>query len=145
LVDRDTFERRLVRLEQLLRDLRRLATGRRTDFLLDPGLQAQAERWLQLAAESCLDLAHHLISDSGWPTPTTYRQAFQTLERHGVIDAALAGHMADWASLRNILVHLYLDVDYERIWEVLTGELSQLEDFTRCIVAFVEPENRVDR
>jgi uncharacterized protein YutE (UPF0331/DUF86 family) len=138
LVDRDTFERRLGRLEQLLSELRRLASGERAEFLLDTGLQAQAERWLQLAAESCLDLAHHLISDRGWPTPTTYREAFQILQRHGVIDALLAKHMADWASLRNILVHLYLDVDYERLWEVLTGELSQLEEFTRRIVLFVE-------
>jgi hypothetical protein len=49
LVDRDAFDRRLAKLEELLGDLRRIAPRRPEDrnaFLVDRGLQAQAERWL---------------------------------------------------------------------------------------------------
>ena len=56
MVDRDVFDRRLAKLEALLRDLARVERER---FLVDRSLQAQAERWLQLAAECTLDLAHH--------------------------------------------------------------------------------------
>jgi uncharacterized protein YutE (UPF0331/DUF86 family) len=73
LVDRDVFDRRLGKLEELLRDLRRLAAIDRTRFLSDHGLQAQAERWLQLAAECALDLAHHLIAERGWKAPASDR------------------------------------------------------------------------
>ena len=59
MVDRDVLDRRLAKLEALLRDLRELARVERERFLADRGLQAQAERWLQLAAECTLDLAHH--------------------------------------------------------------------------------------
>lgn len=48
--------------------------------------------------------------------------------------------MEGWASLRNILVHLYLDVDSERIWEVLTQELDQLEEYARAVVVVAEGE-----
>ena len=79
MVDREVFERRLSRLETLIRDLRGLA-GRPDDaFLSDRGLQAQAERWTHLAVECRFDLANPLIVDRGRPTPDTYRDAFRTL------------------------------------------------------------------
>jgi uncharacterized protein YutE (UPF0331/DUF86 family) len=132
LVDREVFERRLSRLESLVRDLRALA-GQPSDAVLsDRGLQAQAERWTHLAVECCLDLANHLIADRGWPTPDTYRDAFRTLHLEGVIDEDLATSMAGWAGLRNLLVHLYLDVDHALLFEILGRDLDQLEAFAKA-------------
>lgn len=133
MVDREVFERRLAKLEELLRDLRTLAVVDREPFLRDRGLRAQAERWLQLAAECALDLAHHLIADRGWKTPSTYREAFEILRAEGVIDAALAEQMQAWAGLRNVLTHLYLEVDHARLHEILRGELGQLERYAAAL------------
>lgn len=133
MVDRDVFEGRLARLEELLRHLRRLAQADRQAFLRDPGLQAQAERWLHLAAEGCLDLAHHLIADRGWRTPETYRDAFVVLREEGALSEELAGRMEDWAGLRNVLVHLYLDVDHALLWRILAEDLDDLEQFAAAI------------
>ena len=112
LVDREAFDLRLAKLEQPLRDLRSLAERDRSSFLADRGLQAQAERWLQLAAECALDLAHQMIADRGWKTPTTYREAFAILRAEGVLDGELAEQMQGWAGLRNVLTHLYLEVEH---------------------------------
>jgi len=87
LVDPEVFQRRLARLEAVLRDLRGLARVDRGAFLKDRALQAQAERWLYVAAECALDLAHHVIADRGWRTPETYRDAFRVLGDSGVLDA----------------------------------------------------------
>jgi len=133
LVDLDVFERRLARLEDLLKHLRSLAGIERRTFLADDGLKAQAERWLHLAAECCLDLANHLIADRGWKTPTTYREAFQVLVREGVLGGGLAGQMEGWAGLRNVLVHLYLEVDHEILFSILTGDLDQLAAFATAM------------
>lgn len=140
MVDRDTFERRLCKLEELLRDLRQLARIDRERFLEDRGLQAQAERWLQLAAECVVDLAFQLIADRGWSTPETKREAFETLERQGVISPELADDLAAWAGLRNVLVHLDLKIDHSQLYRTLTGELDQLEDFARALALRLEEE-----
>ena len=133
MVDRDVLDRRLAKLEALLRDLRTLGRVERERFLADRGLQAQAERWLQLAAECALDLAHHLIASRGWPVPSTYREAFQILEREGVLTDDLSLHMQRWAGLRNILTHVYLEIDHQRLYAVLTGELASLEHYAAAI------------
>ena len=133
MVDRETLDRRLGKLEELLRDLRRLAMVPRPEFLADRGLQAQAERWLHLAAECALDLANHLIADRGWRTPTTYKETFQILKEQSVLAERLAGAMEGWAGLRNLLVHFYLAVDQERIFEILVNDLGQIEEFAAAV------------
>jgi uncharacterized protein YutE (UPF0331/DUF86 family) len=131
LVDCEVFDRRLARLETLLRGLRKIANKERDAFLNDEMLQASAERWLQLAAECAIDLAHHLIADRGWKTPATYREAFQVLLQEGAISSEIAHQIEAWAGLRNVLVHLYLDVDQKRIHEILRNDLDQLENYAR--------------
>ena len=133
MVDRDAFDRRLAKLEELLRDLRRLASVSLDAFLADRGLQAQAERWLQLAGECCIDLANHLIADRGWRSPRTYREAFTVLRDERVLDAELAAAMERWAGLRNVLAHLYLEVDQRRIHAVLASDLDALEHFAAAV------------
>lgn len=143
LVDRDVFDRRLARLEELLRDLRRLAgSASRDEYLRDRGLQAAAERWLHLSVECALDLANHLIADRGWRTPTTNREAFGILREQGVIADDLADALAGWAGLRNVLVHLYLEVDQERLWEILTRELDQLESMAAAVAKATAGEGK---
>lgn len=135
MVDREVFDRRLARLEELLRRLRDLMQVDRDKFLHDAGIQAQAERWTQLAIECTLDLANHAIADRGWKTPETNREAFEILAREGALDDELAKIMAGWAGLRNILVHLYLEVDHSRLYEILQKDLDQLEAFAQQLMS----------
>ncbi len=133
MVDREALDLRLARLEELVRRLRRLGTTDRDTYLASVELQAQAERWLHLASECCIDLAHHLIAERAWRTPNTYREAFEVLASEGVLSADLAHAMVAWAGLRNVLVHLYLDVDHEAVFGFLTCDLDQLEQFAAAV------------
>lgn len=138
MVDRDTFDRRLGHLEQLLRDLRRLQRVDRQEFRRDRDIQAKAERWLQLAGETTIDLATQLIAERGWRSPSSYRDAYQVLTEEGVLTSELARKMEGWASLRNVLVHLYLEVDHDRLYDILHEELDQLESYARAITAALD-------
>ena len=140
MVDPEILDRRLARLEQTVGDLRALASTDESRFLADRGLQAQAERWIQVAVESCLDLAHHVIADRGWPTPSSYREAFDVLAHRGVLDPELASKLGGWAGLRNIVVHMYLDVDHARVLSILRNDLDELEAFAQAIAETTAPD-----
>lgn len=142
MVDRDVLFRRLAKLEDLLRRLRAIAQVEREVYLHDDDLQAKAERWLHLAAECCMDLAQHLIADRGWRTPASNREAFQILGREGVLSDELTAQMEGWAGFRNVLVHLYLEVDQEQVFVALTDELDQLGAFADAVIRCVEDEDR---
>jgi uncharacterized protein YutE (UPF0331/DUF86 family) len=139
LVDPEVFDRRLAKLEQVVVDLRSIASTDEAVFLADRGLQAQAERWVQVAVEACLDLSHHLIADRGWRTPTSYRDAFDVLAERDVIDAPLAGRLAGWAGLRNIVVHMYLEIDHARVLAILRDDLDDLVGFAVALGRVADP------
>ncbi len=138
MVDRNVFDLRLAKLEELLGQLRRLSREERTVFRLDADLQTLAERRVHLAVECSLDLANHLIADRGWPSAASNLEAFQVLGRQGVLDEDLASRMGSWAGLRNILVHLYLDVDYDKLYTILERDLDDFETFAQQLMRYVE-------
>ncbi|MCG8455217.1 MAG: DUF86 domain-containing protein [Holophagales bacterium] len=133
MVDRSVLESRLGKLEELLAKLRSLAELDRAAFLADDISKTLAERWLQLALECATDLGHHVIASEGWPSPSSYRETFRILAERGVLSAPLASQMERWAGLRNVLVHLYLEIDHRIVFEALTHELDHLEAFAAAI------------
>ncbi|MCB9154006.1 MAG: DUF86 domain-containing protein [Caldilineae bacterium] len=56
----------------------------------------------------------------------------------GVLPQELGRRLADMASFRNALVHMYVDVDPDRLFEYLHGDLDDFNTFARCIGQYLE-------
>jgi uncharacterized protein YutE (UPF0331/DUF86 family) len=132
-VDRDTLSSRLDALETYLAELRAFLTGSREEFVRERSLHHLAERYLHLACESVLDIAHHVIADRGYRQPGSYKDAFDVLLQEGVLDADLSRRLKNWMGLRNLLVHLYLEIDHGRTYDAIAEDLGDLEAFAALI------------
>jgi uncharacterized protein YutE (UPF0331/DUF86 family) len=136
-VDAEILRRRLDALLRYLSRLEPFGSVPRDQFVAEPDTHVLAERYLHLAIESALDVANHVIADSGFEAPETYRDAFAILARHGVIDDVLAGELQAWAGFRNVLVHAYLDIDHGIAWDAITQQLDELRRFGRVAAALL--------
>jgi uncharacterized protein YutE (UPF0331/DUF86 family) len=122
-------EAHLALLREMLDLLERYATT-----VTRPDLERDRETWLkvrgalEIAAQCCIDLALAIIAQRALAVPQTYREAFTTLARAGVIDGALAGDLESWAGLRNVLAHMYTALDLDRIHAAL-GATAPLRAF----------------
>ena len=128
MVDADRVLRRLERLEQLLLALEAARAEGREALDGDVRQELHVEHALQLAIQSCIDVGAHLVSELGLPTPDDYRQIFEALSKAQLIDAGLAERLAEAAGLRNLLVHEYVDIDLDKVWQAL-GNLEDLRAF----------------
>lgn len=91
---------------------------------------------VQTAAQISIDLANHVIAADGHRVPRDYGDAFQVLAEVGVLDGPLAGRMTALAGARNLIVHLYAEVDDERLARsVRDGGLEDLSAFAARIAA----------
>jgi uncharacterized protein YutE (UPF0331/DUF86 family) len=54
-----------------------------------------------------------------------------------VLDEALSKQMERWAGLRNVLVHLYLDVDHDILYDILQNDMGQVEAFVQTVLRSV--------
>lgn len=85
---------------------------------------------VQTAAQVCIDLANHVIASEGHRVPRDYGDAFRVLAEVGVLDEELAGRMVALAGARNLIVHLYAEVDDDRLAQaVREGGLDDLDRF----------------
>lgn len=138
MVDAEVVRRRLRRLDETVARLRSLGERDKDDFLDDPITQAAAERLLQVAIQMVLDIGAHVLGDRGVVDWEEYREIPQRMAREGVIPADLAARLAEAAGQRNVLVHLYLDVDPEVIYETLGRDLDVFGDFSRHVVELLD-------
>jgi len=128
LVDAERIGERLGRLEHLLERLETVRTAGRERYLRDEQLRAATERWLQLAIQACIDIGAQLVAELSVPPPADYAGVFRALGDAGHVPGDLAQRLAAAARQRNLLVHLYLDVDDAAVFAAL-GSLDDLRDF----------------
>ena len=125
-------EAQLDLLERLLARIDQYATSvSRQDLEADLDTWLKVSRALELAAQCCLDLAMEIVAKRGLGVPETYREAFTRLAQAGVITAEQAVLMQAWAGLRNILAHLYTELDLDRVYEALCEDKGVLREFGR--------------
>lgn len=127
MVDKQTVERRLFKLEQSLRKLKELSKVSWDEYKKDEGVQDRVERNLQIAAQSCIDIGSHVIADREYRPPYGYGDIFTVLMEEGLLPEALADTMKQIAGFRNILVHDYLEVDPKIVYD----SLKKIDDFNK--------------
>ncbi len=127
--------KRLSRLREYVRLLRILRTRPQEDFIQDPFVIGNVERYLQLAIQVVLDICNHIVADDRLGAVEEYRDAIRLLGQSGYLDPDLTERLIPMAGLRNILVHDYLDVDRGRIYSLLQNCLEDFEQFATQIGA----------
>ena len=75
-------------------------------------------------------MGNAIISVEGWRPPKSYRSIPQTLMEQGVLSGDEAAKAEELAGLRNIIVHIYADIDHPRI----SRELSDMVEWARRIM-----------
>lgn len=121
LVDPERVRRRLRDMDHRTSLLEEIRARGRAAFLGDIGLRAQAERHLQLLIQAAIDIATHVVAEDSSVTPEDYGSTFALLADMGVIDSDLVGDLRAAAGFRKVLVHAYLEVDPERVWDHLSS------------------------
>jgi len=128
MVKKNVVAARLKRLQQYLQTLREVQKFDLQRFKNDPFIHGTAERNLHLAIECLLDIGNHIIADRGYHKPDTYAEIIEVLAKEGVVPQGLCQNMAGMAAFRNVLVHDYVNLDLDVVYQVIQGQLKYLEE-----------------
>lgn len=137
----DNIDKIFLRIEALkeyisvLEDLKSLTASEIESDLIKRGA---VERYLQLAIEACIDIAELIISDQRLPTPATSREAIIILGRENIINKDFAEQFSEAAGFRNILIHDYVKIDYQKLHNYLQNNLSDFHKFIKEILVFLK-------
>jgi uncharacterized protein YutE (UPF0331/DUF86 family) len=121
----EVFLRKLTYLRQLLADLAPFENAILAQVQAE---HYKLERIFELLVMAASDILHHLLAERGI-TPTTYRDTVHLAAEQGLIPSDLAARLQDAAGMRNVLVHLYEQIDYSILKDSISPALHDFEQF----------------
>jgi uncharacterized protein YutE (UPF0331/DUF86 family) len=137
----DRIKEHLQQLNKYYLHLIEMRKLKREVFVQDAVLKGATERFLQLAIESCLNIGNRILSlhqfQKPFDPPQTYSDIFVGLKDIGVIDQELCERLVMMAKFRNRLVHLYWEINPEKIFEIVQDSLEDFKLFEKKIVEFI--------
>ena len=128
-------------LQEYISRLERIRQKPIEEYLKDETLQAATERYLQIAIETCINIGNRLLSlhqfKGNFKAPKTYADIFKTLASLNVIPKDFADKLARMCAMRNILVHVYWEVDSKLVYRTIHYELDDFGKFLSYVMAFL--------
>lgn len=137
MVDREILKSLLNKLNKTLSKLERMDISLE-ELLKNEDIQDVVDRRLQISIEVCIDIASHLAAGLNLPGQDTAADVFELLGKEKIIDPKLAKKLASASGFRNILVHEYLEINYNIVFENYKYRLDDLRDFAKAVVEFLE-------
>ncbi len=116
------------------RRLRELGQLSEADFLGDYRNTESAKYLLIVAAEAAIDVCNHIVARQGGRAPQDYADCFDILAGLGVIASDLAERLKRMARFRNLIVHLYWQVDNRRVYQSIQHDLDDLDIFRQQVL-----------
>lgn len=137
MVKPEIIRKRLNKLDEYLSILDELAQAQSDTFKNRPQLYGSAERFLHLAIETTLDMGAHVIADENLGVVNHYRDIPTILADTDYIETELAERWIKMIGFRNILVHDYLDIDRDLVYNVLQHNLADFETLKGLFARFL--------
>jgi uncharacterized protein YutE (UPF0331/DUF86 family)/predicted nucleotidyltransferase len=138
MIDRRVVNDRLAYIQSTLQQLRGRQALSLDTLRSDADKRGATLYELQTCLEAMTDIANHIIDAMGLRKPKTRAEAFEILAQAGVLPGPLAERLAQTVSLRDILVHGYLDVLVDLVHQTVQHDLGDVEAFARHIVVYLQ-------
>ncbi len=136
-IDKNRLIRLIDFLESELVDYSKFSNLDQRTYESDTDKRRNLERWAENMVNSSIDLAKIILASEKKTIPQTYREILQALSMIDNFPVAVAEELAQFAKLRNILAHEYLDLRFQKLKKFIAGSetlYKQLVAFTRVFI-----------
>jgi uncharacterized protein YutE (UPF0331/DUF86 family) len=135
---RGSVTERLKKLEEVLTKLRERAGITLEEYRQDTDAQWIIERGLEIASSTIFDIGNHILAGAYQTSVEEYEQILDKLQEKGVISQGLYEELRGLGGFRNILVHGYLSLNLELVYEHYKKALRTFPRFIAEIERWLE-------
>ncbi|ADQ45256.1 protein of unknown function DUF86 [Caldicellulosiruptor kronotskyensis 2002] len=128
-LDLDKISLKMKYIRECLSKLEHLKKLSYQDFIADFRNITSCKYLLQTSIEAIIDICNHIVSRKKLGKPSSYSDTIKILLENSYISTNLAEKLIRMVKFRNRIVHLYLEVDNQTLYEILQNNLSDFELF----------------
>ncbi len=137
MVDKEKLAKYIQELEGYLSHLDELQKHPIDEFISDWRIFSLVDRQLHLTLESFLTIGEMIIAEFAFDKPDTYADIPRILFENKVISKRLNDQLIDLARFRNVLVHDYLSLDHEKVYQHIQKDPKIIREFIKEVKKFV--------
>jgi uncharacterized protein YutE (UPF0331/DUF86 family) len=137
MIDKEKIAKYIQELERYLLHLKELQKYKKEEFISDWKIYDLVDRKLHLSLETFLSLGEMIIEEFNFRKPDVYADIPRILFENKIIDQSLKKKLVDLARFRNVLVHEYLYLDHEIVYQHLQKDPKILKDFILAVKKFI--------
>jgi uncharacterized protein YutE (UPF0331/DUF86 family) len=130
----EVLARKLAKLREFLSDLKKFEDASREVVVNN---HYAIERLLQLLVEVATDILAHELSSRG-VVPTSYRETIRKGVEEGYLSPELGVRLERATGLRNVLVHLYEELDMDILGDSINPALEDFGEFLQVFQSRLE-------
>lgn len=128
-------------LKKYISILENISKKSEKEYLEDEILRGAAERYLQLAIETSLNIGSRIISleqfTNNLKAPETYAEIFEVLFKLNILDKRFSENLSNMAKFRNRLVHMYWEIDSSLVYNIIVNNLEDIKKFLRISAEYL--------
>jgi uncharacterized protein YutE (UPF0331/DUF86 family) len=125
-------------LSDTISEIRTMIAIEEEDFIKD-SKQIYALRYLLIeAVEAMANICNHLLARTTGQVPKGYPDCFEKLSAAQIITEELSGKLTKAASLRNILIHKYWEIDNRRVFRSTKENIGDFEQYLKQVNEFIK-------
>jgi uncharacterized protein YutE (UPF0331/DUF86 family) len=131
-------------LDESLKDWQRYQNFSLEELKKDRDKRNMALHAMLVSIQAAIDVATSLISKEGLRKPVTYRETFEILGQAGLIPYELAEGLSGLAGFRNVLVHIYWQLDLDQVYGVLQNDFDALKSFLQEVKRLLDQDSSIE-
>ena len=127
-------------VEENLGKFERLSRFSYDEFMAEFWYLEAAVYLLQTSIEALVDISRYVIRSLGLPSADAYRQVPVVLADAGYVDQTSTAIYDKMVRFRNLIVHRYYRVKPEEVYQILTENLSDLQNWHTTLLEIIEAD-----
>ncbi len=124
--DKERLTKHLEFFASELRDFQKFKEYTWNDYQFDRDKRRNIERWIENLTNSSIDMAKILLAAEDFPIPQSYKEILFAFGAR-YFNEDFGKMIENWAILRNIVTHEYLDIKWNYIKAFLTDSKQFLD------------------
>ncbi len=92
---------------------------------------------LERAVQVSVDIGAHLIADLSVPPPDSMGEIFVILSKENILSSETSLALRKAVGFRNLSVHAYENVDWERVFEIIHTRLVDFRKFAESVLSYM--------
>lgn len=140
MIDKYLIEKKIRKIEEYLKELNSVKIKNIDEFTSDFLIKRFVERDIELSIEQMIDICKHIISSCDYKEPESYAECFDILYQNKILTKQAAENFKKMARFRNILIHVYDNIDDSITYGIYKKHLLDFNKFIDIIRSYLKKE-----